>query len=79
MSDEPLDAILRRTALILDRLAASHAQQQARMDLLAEAALHHSERLDRLDALMVQQQEINASMKEMLARMMRQEPNGRDA
>jgi hypothetical protein len=77
MADEPLDAILRRTALLLDRLAASHAQHADRLDLLTEAAAHHSERLDRMDMFIAEQREMNASLKEMLARMLRQEPNGR--
>jgi hypothetical protein len=72
MAEDSLDALLRRTATIVAQLA--------------ETALHHSERLDRLDALLVQQVEINADVKTtlarvetLLARMIPPGENGRDA
>jgi len=62
MAEESLDALLRRTATIVAQLA--------------ETALHHSERLDRLDALLEEQRtinrqqvEINADVKTTLARV----------
>jgi len=79
MDEDSLDALLRRTALIVAQLA--------------ETALHHSERLDRLDALLEEQRainrqqvEINADVKTtlarvetLLARMIPPGENGRDA
>ena len=79
MAEESLDALLRRTATIVAQLA--------------ETALHHSERLDRLDALLEEQRtinrqqvEINADVKTtlarvetLLARMLPAGENGRDA
>jgi hypothetical protein len=72
MAEESLDALVRRTATIVAQLA--------------ETALHHSERLDRLAALLVQQVEINADVKTtlarvetLLARLIPPGENGRDA
>ena len=79
MAEESLDALLRRTATIVAQLA--------------ETALHHSERLDRLDTLLEEQRAINrqqlaintdvkttlARIETLLARMIRHEENGRDA
>jgi hypothetical protein len=79
MPDDALDALLRRTALIVAQLA--------------ETALHHSERLDRLDALLEEQRAINrqqvainadvnttlARVETLLARLLPGGDNGRDA
>ncbi len=48
MADESLEAILHRTAFMVAQLA--------------ETALHHSERLDRLDGLMTEQVAINTRL-----------------
>ena len=79
MAEESLDALLRRTATIVAQLA--------------ETALHHSERLDRLDTLLEEQRALNrqqlaintdvkttlARIETLLARMIPQGENGRDA
>jgi hypothetical protein len=79
MAEESLDALLCRTAVIVAQLA--------------ETALHHSERLDRLDALIAQHDERMAALEAihqgikttlarvetLLARMLPPGENGRDA
>ena len=86
MAEDSLDALLRRTALIVAQLA--------------ETALHHSERLDRLEALLTDQGKIaerqeginerltaaierldvtQARIETLLARMLPTGENGRDA
>jgi hypothetical protein len=79
MTEESTDGLLRRTAI--------------RVAQLAETALHHSERLDRLDALLTKQIAIHADVKASLAgitttlarvetlvaRMIPPEEHGRDA